>query len=177
MIIPYKGVVYFMINLQVSKTASTSYIFLGTSNRIRYSIIITNLGYEVATSIKVKDILSSNASFVSGSLIVNGCRKGGYSCNGVIAIGSIPPGGNTIISLEVEVQTPGAIQEVTNQALVTYLYSADIMGSDESNLLITPIINIAVCLYKTVDKYMAEVGDILSYTVFIRNNRLKAHSK
>ncbi|MBW6409251.1 DUF11 domain-containing protein [Clostridium weizhouense] len=155
--------------LSVSKIADRSYMFIGISNKIRYSIVITNTGNERVNSIKVNDILSKGACFIPGTLTLNGCRKEELK-NQIINIGYMDPEESIIISFDAKVNPNCPPDYVSNKAVVTYMDNYNNSMKVESNEVVTPVINIDVCLKKSVDKKVATVGEIISYFILIRNN-------
>ena len=91
-----------------------------------------------------------------------------------ISVGNIEPGGNSIITYEVEVSKKCIKSSIANKAVVSYCDNECGKSCnkfvEESNLLVVPIIDIDVKLKKSVDKVCAKVGEILSYTMIIRND-------
>lgn len=157
-----------MVKLDVKKSADKNYVFIGISNVIRYSISITNSGDERVGAIKIKDPLSNGISFIPGTLSVNGCIKDKFISD-PINIGYMDPGENIIISFAVKVEPNYSSNFVTNKAIVTYLDKYNNAFSTESNEVITQIVIIDVCVIKSADRKIAKVGEIISYSVLIRN--------
>lgn len=163
-----------MVNLRITKSSNVSYLFLGASNRIIYSLVIENLGDSKATCVRVKDILEENARIIPDTVKVNGCADDVLLCDMSISVGNIEPGGNSIITYEVEVSKKCIKSSIANKAVVSYCDNECGKSCnkfvEESNLLVVPIIDIDVKLKKSVDKVCAKVGEILSYTMIIRND-------
>ncbi|AOR24018.1 DUF11 domain-containing protein [Clostridium taeniosporum] len=159
-----------MVELKVLKSADRSYVFFGISNRIKYSISITNIGDTKATSVKVKDLMSKGAQFIPGTFTINGCCQDINGINRNINVGSIKPGSNTIITFDVEIVEYNPPSEIVNKAIVTYCDENGNVLVAESQELVIPIIKINVGMKKTVDKCTAKVGEIVSYSVLITNN-------
>lgn len=159
-----------MVNLNVQKYADRSYLFIRTTNVIRYSVIITNIGDTPATSVTLKDVISSGAHVDCNSITVDTCKvKNIYSSRG-ISVGTIPAGGNKIVTFEVEVDDNCPPDSVINMVIVSYYDENNNVVEIESNSLIVPVINIDVNIKKSVSSISAKVGEVLSYTVIIRNN-------
>ncbi|MGG7178576.1 hypothetical protein ACQPU1_13325 [Clostridium paraputrificum] len=158
-----------MINLKVTKFADRNYLFIGFSNRVRYSIIIENQGDESANSVRVSDILSRGAFVVPGTITINGCRQNKQFCCEPISIGSIGPGESAIVSMVVEVNASCPPLSIVNRAIVSYFDNQGNKLSVQSNELVLPVYNLSVCIIKSVDKVVAKVGEVLSYSVLIRN--------
>lgn len=159
-----------MVSLNVKKIADRNYLLLSDSEVINYSIIISNEGDEAANFIRVRDLLSKGAILVSGSVAVNGCDVCNYSCNESIFIDSIAPGGNAFVTFQVTVNEHYPPQKIINTAEVSYFDINNKLMFAQSNELIIPVIDINVCMSKVSDKINASLGEIVSYTVFIRNN-------
>lgn len=159
-----------MVKLQVTKTADVTYLFYPSNNTIKYSIIVTNIGDEVAYSIKVRDLISQQVYINLDSIKLNGCTQGGYNLTSGISIGSLNPGANSIISFEIYIDKNNIPNNIYNKALVSYLDCQNNVFTVESNELAIPIINIDVCTSKKVDKKVAQIGDVLEYYILIKNN-------
>lgn len=159
-----------MIKLKVEKIADRDYIFMGVSNRVKYSVIITNIGNTIARCIKVKDVSSEGAFFVKGSFSVNGCNHDICDIGKFFSIGALKPGSNIVISYEIEIIRCNPPASVVNKAIVTYCDENNIILEVASNKLDLPIINVAANICKTVDKDIAKVGEIISYSLLVTNN-------
>ncbi|MGL4772523.1 MAG: DUF11 domain-containing protein [Clostridium sp.] len=158
-----------MIQLKVEKSADRNYVFMGTSNKIRYSVIITNTGDEIARCIKIKDVRSLGGILIPDSLTVNGVKQPICNFNNCVTLGSIKPGANILVSYDVEVVKYNPPTQIVNKAIVCYCVGDQTLEV-ESNTLTIPVYNICVNMCKSVDKSVARIGDILTYSVVIRNN-------
>lgn len=164
-----------MVNLNITKSANVSYLFLGCHNKIKYTIIISNTGTTNAECVIVKDLLENGLSITRNSIMVNGCCERLLpDCS--INIGAIVPNGNSIITYEVEIPRNYAANEVVNKAVVTYCEgsctSDCIKQTVESDVIRVPVINIVVKMKKMVDAQCIRVGQDLNYTILIRNESL-----
>lgn len=159
-----------MVELKVTKSADKSYVFFGVSNKIKYSVIITNVGDVKATCVKLKDIISKGAYFIPGTFAINGCCQDVFKLDNDISVGAIQPGSNILVTFDVEVAPYNPATEIINQAVVTYCGGDGTVKTAYSPQLIIPVIKINMCIKKTVDKYIANVGEILNYSVLIRND-------
>lgn len=157
-----------MVSLEVTKSADRNYIFYGLSNRIKYIITITNTGTETAKFVKFRDILGEGLRFIPGTFTLNECKQGVLRVDKFITLGQIPPGGNLVITFDVELREGIDLAEAINQAEVTYCDGMQV-ETVLSNLLIIPIIKLDVCIQKTVDKCKANVGDVVAYSIQVRN--------
>lgn len=155
--------------LNVIKSADKSYIFCGMSNKIKYSIIITNNGTTPANCVKVKDVLSPGLCLIPHSIMINGCQQNVLSLENGVTIGSIPPGGNTILTFDVEVPMDAMLTQVENQAMVTYCDGNGVILTAISNNLIIPVYKIFVCITKTAEQKEVLIGEVINYSILIRN--------
>lgn len=155
--------------LEVVKSADKSYIFRGVSNQLKYSIIITNTGDTAANCVKVKDVLYPGVYLIAGSISINGCKQNVMGLEHGVAIGSIPAGGNTVLSFDVEVSMDAMLTQIENQAVVTYCDELGNVLTATSNNLIIPIYKISVCTTKTVEQEEVLVGEVLNYSILVRN--------
>lgn len=158
-----------MANIEVVKYADREYIFCGLSNKVRYFIMISNKGTTGVTNVKVTDSLSEGLRFVPGSMNINGCQQNYLGIGYPISVGNIAPGGNTIVSFEAEVLACPDINEVTNQATVTYTDEIGNVVTVMSNVVTLPVIRINVCMKKTIGKSQVIIGEVVSYSIMIRN--------
>lgn len=158
-----------MVNLSVVKQADRTYILSGLSNKIRYSIVITNTGDTTATNVKLKDYLGEGACFVPGTMTINGCKQDVIGLNYTINIGAIPPNESVLLTFDAQILPQAKISQLTNQAVVTYCDETGNMKEVLSNLLVVPVINLNVCIQKTVDKTQALIGEVISYSIMISN--------
>lgn len=155
--------------LNVVKSADKSYIFCGISNKIKYSIIITNTGTTPVNCVKVKDVLAPGVCLVPGSIVINGCQQNVLGLENGVTIGSIPPGGNTILTFDVEVAMDAMINQVANQAIVTYCDGSGTTQTAISNNLIIPVYKIFVCTTKATEQKEVLVGGVINYSILVRN--------
>ncbi|MBW6409253.1 DUF11 domain-containing protein [Clostridium weizhouense] len=159
-----------MVELKVTKSADKSYVFFGISNVIKYSVVITNIGDTKATCVKLRDVISKGGYFIPGTFTVNGTCQNVFGIDNDINIGSINPGSNTLVTFDVEVVKFNPPTELINKAIVTYCDENNNIITVESPEVIIPVIKINVAMKKTVDKCIAKVGEVLSYSVLIINN-------
>ena len=159
-----------MVELVVQKSADKTYVFMGLSNKIKYSVIITNIGDQKACGVRLKDIICPGVNIVKDSFSVNGCSLNIKNLNKEVSVGSIRPGSNILISYEVEISEINPPSEIINQAIVTYCDENNNMLVARSNVVTIPIINLEVSVCKSVDKAVAKIGEVLNYSVLIRNN-------
>lgn len=164
-----------MVNLTVTKSANTAYIFLNQSNLVVYSIIITNNGDTRATNVRIKDSLDKFGEIIKNTIRVNGSNKNIIFPDNSISGGTIEPGGNLVVNYEVKVNNSCKNNNIiNNQAIVIYNDESSTSECNNltalSNIVTIPIIYINLCIKKTVDKSCVKVGGYINYSLIIRNN-------
>ncbi|MGL4451727.1 MAG: hypothetical protein ACRCTZ_11100 [Sarcina sp.] len=164
-----------MINLSVSKVADASYLFLECRNKIRYTVIISNKGTTDAYSVTLKDILGSNELKINkDSILVDGCFEE-ITIDGIIQIGTIKAGGNSIIVYDVCIPNYYSENNVSNKVVINYCESLNPLcekNSIESDLLVIPVVNINVKVKKMADKDIACLNEEIDYMILVRNDSL-----
>ncbi|MCR8746291.1 DUF7507 domain-containing protein [Romboutsia lituseburensis] len=158
--------------LNLAKVVDKSYATIGDT--LNYSITINNTGNANATNIVFKDMIQSNATFVSGSVKINGTTQSTYDPNKGFILSDIPGYGTTTVTFAVTVQTLPTSYIIYNAATTSYSYYINpnnpIITTQSTSNTVTTMINIGLLTAtKSVSKAYATVGDILTYTVNIVN--------
>lgn len=162
--------------LLTSSKIANPYSSVGAT--LTYTIPITNTGNTTAINVHLLDTIPSGTTLISGS----------FKQDGILISGSPNPPGATLpnligtgltstVTFQVTVITIPTSNPIQNAASLIFQYTVDnttvpnIVGSGSSNTnLISTFVNTAfVNLYKNVDKYFVQCGDILTYTITIPN--------
>lgn len=158
-----------MVDLNIKIVSDKSYVFIGVTKRIKFCVTVANIGDERANYVEIPDFMIKGARVIPETLCINMCREHEMKYNNGIIIQSICPGENIFISYEVEIDEKCIQNNVINMVIASYCDDNGNNYISESNQLIIPIIYINVCVNKAVDKCLGKVGDILNYTILIRN--------
>ncbi|WP_252234457.1 hypothetical protein [Clostridium sp. ZS1] len=159
-------------NLNVTKSADRTIVRL--TNIITYDFVISNSGNTVLKNLFFKDIVQSESSFNTGSVYVNGVNEATYNPNTGFNLSDIQVGHQTTISFKVTANSIPPENKLLNKADVTYSYYVDPNGSPttktkSSNTTTVYVYDTIVSANKTVDKSIAKINDILSFTIAIQN--------
>ncbi|MEG0297565.1 MAG: SdrD B-like domain-containing protein [Clostridium sp.] len=130
--------------LEITKTVDKASALPG--EYLNYTLVIKNTGDINADNVVIKDVLSSNLSFVSGSIISTSPFTGTDINTGITLTNSIPP--NIIVTVTFKVQiTNGTITEnpIPNTSTVDYSFTPavglnPVSDSNNSNTVTTAII-------------------------------------
>ena len=159
-----------MINLQITKSANKNYLFPQVCNLLRFSINIENLGDETAYRITIRNVLNKDAYFIPGTLYINGKKQKNSCPISPIYINSLAPGENISINYDIEFNDRCVLDEIQDKVVISYFNLNNIRYSSSNDDLIIPIIRLNICVSKTVDKKCACIGDVINYSIIIRNS-------
>ncbi|WP_420819544.1 DUF7507 domain-containing protein [Paenibacillus pinistramenti] len=153
----------------VSAVKSTSFTAAAIGDIIPYTLQITNEGADTINNIIVSDPVPDGASFVEGSVTLNGSPL--QSANPAVgfAIGSLTPGASATVAFRFTVNAVPSNASLDNQATVTFT-SGVFAGSTLSNAVAVPVFQPSINTVKSASTANATVGDTVSYTLKVSNN-------
>jgi uncharacterized repeat protein (TIGR01451 family) len=156
--------------LAMVKTVDKQYATIGDT--LTYTTTITNSGTVLASDIVFKDIIPNGATFVTGSVVVDGVSQPTYNPNTGFNVGSLLILGSRTITFQVTVTSLPSPNTLLNQSTATFNYVVIIVvpGSSSSNTVTTTINVTDLDLVKTASADYVESGDTLSFTTVITNN-------
>ena len=157
----------------LTKDVDSAYATLGTT--LKYTITATNTGTVPLINVNFIDMIPSSATFVIGSVTINGMNNPTADPNMGFTLSDILPGGSTVINFQVTVDTVPTPPQIENNANIIFNYqlspsSPYIEGGLTSNTVTTNINTMSVTNTKTVNKTYATLGDTLIYTSVISNS-------
>jgi uncharacterized repeat protein (TIGR01451 family) len=145
-------------DLALSKTVDNPRPNVG--DIITFTVTLTNTGFSDASHVQVRDMLPSGLTLVSATP-----GQGTYT-NGVWNVGSLANGAQTILTIRARVVSPNP---KTNTATISHADQFDPdVGNNTASATTTPQ-RADLVLAKTVDHSRPNVGDIVTFTVTIRN--------
>ncbi|MCF0146794.1 MAG: DUF11 domain-containing protein [Clostridium sp.] len=159
--------------LTITKSVDKAYATVGDT--LAYSVLIRNTGSVNATNLIFKDLIQSSASFITGSVVVDGVSEPSFNPNTGFNLSDLPPYTSHIVIFNVKVDSLPQSGEINNSSDVTFTYK--LTDSDQpvtrttTSNTVTTLIKIAtLTATKAVDKAYATIGDTLNYTVTINNS-------
>ncbi len=149
-------------DVRVTKIDTIDPVFL--THDYSYEITITNDGPSTATNIVLEDSLPAGVSYRAHSSTSAVCSFVDplLSCT----LASLANGSSEVITIDVTGDTPG---NKLNTATITHdQQDPDLLNNtDTENTFVDPA---DIVLTKTADKTSATVGDIVTFTITVRNN-------
>ena len=157
----------------LTKNVDKAYAIVG--DVLNYEVTATNNGTVALTNVNLKDIIPNGATFVVGSVIIDGVSKPDVNPNTGFIINNVLPGGNVVVMFKATVDSIPSPPQINNIANITFKYqlsptSPYIDASLTSNTVTTNIRTMSVSNTKNVNKTYATVEEILTYTSVITNN-------
>lgn len=145
-----------------------------TGDIVTYTLSLSNIGNVPAQNVQVLEPPVPGASFVEGSVYINGVRKLGYNPFIGFTIDSISPQTTTTVTYQVLINQIQPDQIIVNIAKVPFKYQITpggpvISTEKDSNEVTTRTNYVIITIPETVDKNYATVNDILYYSINVTN--------
>ncbi|MDD3341915.1 MAG: DUF11 domain-containing protein [Bacilli bacterium] len=157
-------------NLTMNETVDKAYATIGDT--LTYTVVVSNTGNILVSNVAFKDILPSGASFVAGSVTVNGVEQPTYDIATGFTLGSMLILAESTVTFKATIDSLPSPNTISNKASCTfnYLVLVPVSGSSESNTVITNVMVTDISAVKSCDVTDAEAGDELTYTIVVTNN-------
>lgn len=154
--------------VDIVKSADKSFVFVG--DEVLFTLLVENSGQLPAQNIIVSDALPAGLAFVPGSIEVDGVSQPGTF---PVTIPEIPAGGSSTITFRAAANAVPVPNPTVNQATAQYTFfpfpDFPVQNTTQSNPVSVLIVTASAVLEKSVDRAYALIGDILNYTVEVRN--------
>lgn len=162
-----------VIKAELDAVKSVNKFAAVVGDTLTYTVKVSNTG-NVSTDAVMFDLVPVGTVFVPNSIKIDGIAVPGADPNNGVGIGTIAPGQSKTISFDVTVITLPDPPEVVNFARIEFEY---IVNPDEpprskevdTNAVLTRIEEVGLELIKSADKDYVIKGDIITYTVAIKN--------
>ena len=139
----------------------------------RQTVVITNNSGVALQNVTFKDVMTDGATYVSGSVEVNGVSQPSYDLITGFPLPDIPAGGSVSVSYTIIADDPLTTTPVTNYATITYTVNDPNRGpvtySENTNDVSIDVVSVRMTNVKSVDKGVAVSGETLHYTSVITN--------
>ncbi|ETT52803.1 DUF7507 domain-containing protein [Paenibacillus sp. FSL H7-689] len=149
----------------VKSTASTA---ATVGDTVSYSILVTNSGIAPVNNIQFSDPIPAGASFVTGSVTVNGVAQPGANPAGGVPLGTLGPGTSATVTFSIRIDAIPPSDQLSNRSTVSFT-SGTFSSTTFSNTVVTPVYQPILSAQKTASTQNATVGDTVSYTITVSN--------
>ncbi len=155
-------------NVEITKSADKTYADVG--EEITYTLVLQNTGAVDALNVTITDLLPPSTVLVPNSVTVDGTPYAGAL---PVVIPTITPDQSVTVTFKVTVNSLPVVNPIFNIARADYEFNPfagyTATGFSNSNPVAVFIIVRQVTNVKSVDKTVAAIGDILTYTSVITN--------
>lgn len=158
-------------NVVVSKMVNRQYAAIG--DILIYSLDILNNSVVQVNNVVLNDALPSGATFVAGSVTLDGVAKPTADPTIGYTLGSLNPGVSKNVVFQATVTSVPNPPQIENHASVSFTSGA-FSGAAFSNSVITFVQQPIVSLTKSASTSLAVLGDIIVYTIEVRNTGSQA---
>lgn len=162
-----------ILTYSVPKVKSGDKTFLQEGETSQHSVVITNNSQTQLFNLVFKDTMTSGATYVAGSVTVNGVSQPSYDPIAGFSLPALNSGQSVTVAYTIQANNPMTQTPVTNYATLNYTVDDPVRGnvnfSENTNTVSVQIISNRITNVKSVDKTYAVAGDTLHYTSVITN--------
>ncbi|MDE6585466.1 MAG: DUF11 domain-containing protein, partial [Clostridia bacterium] len=162
-----------ILTYSVPKVKSGDKTFLQEGETSVHTVVITNNSQTQLFNLVLRDNMSSGATYVAGSVTVNGVSQPTYDPVAGFALPNLNPGQAVTVTYTIQANNPMTQSPVTDYATLDYTVDdparVNVNFSENTNTVTVQIISNRITNVKSVDKAYAVKGDTLHYTSVITN--------
>lgn len=162
-----------ILTYSVPKVKSADKTFMQEGETAQHTVVITNNSQTQLFNLLFKDSMSNGATYIAGSVTVNGVSQPAYDPVAGFPLPSLNAGQSVTVGYTIRANNPMTQTPVTNFATLDYTVNDPVRGnvdfSENTNTVSIDIISNRMTVVKSVDKTYAVKGDKLHYTTVITN--------
>ncbi len=162
-----------ILTYSVPKVKSGDKTFLQEGETSVHTVVITNNSQTQLFNMFFKDNMTSGATYVAGSVTVNGVSQPTYDPIVGFALPALNPTQAVTVAYTIQANNPMTQTPVDNYGTLNYsvndLSRSVVNFSENTNTVSVQIISNRITNVKSVDKAFAVKGDTLHYTSVITN--------
>lgn len=162
-----------ILTYSVPKVKSGDKLFVREGETSVHTVAVTNNSQTKLFDMLFKDTMSDGASYVPGSVTVNGVSQPTYDPIAGFALPDLDPGQSVPITYTVRADSPMTQSTVTDFATLNYSVNDPERGnvnfSENTNTVSLEVVSDRIEVVKSVNKTYAVKGDLLHYTSTLNN--------
>lgn len=162
-----------ILTYSVPKIKSGDKTFLQEGETSVHTVVITNNSQTQLFNLVFKDNMSNGATYVSGSVTVDGVSQPSYDPVAGFPLPSLNPGQAVTVTYTIQANNPMTQSPVTDFGTLSYSVDdptrSEVRFTENTNTVSVQIISNRITNVKSVDKAYAVKGDTLHYTSVITN--------
>lgn len=162
-----------ILTYSVPKIKSADKTFMQEGETAQHTVVITNNSQTQLFDLIFKDGMSGGATYVAGSVTINGVSQPTYDPVAGFPLPALNAGQAVTVGYTILANNPVTQTPVTDFATLDYTVNDPARGnvdfSENTNTVSVDIISNRMTVVKSVDKSYAVVGDKLHYTTVITN--------
>lgn len=162
-----------ILSSAISKVKTSDKTVIAEGETAHQTVVITNNSGVTLQNVTFKDVMSGGATYVPGSVAINGVAQPSYDLITGFPLPNIPAGGSVSVTYTIIADNPLTTTPVTNHATITYTVNDPNRGpvtySENTNEVSIQIVSVRMTNVKSVDKGVAVSGETLHYTSVITN--------
>lgn len=162
-----------VLSNEITLTLSSDRTYLCEGETALQTVVITNGSSVNLTKLNFTDVINGGATFLTGSVTVNGINQPSYNPAAGFDFPDITAGDSTTITYGIIANNPKTNDSVTDFCTLTYTATdstrGDVTYTINSNEVTIAIVSTRLIIVKSVDKTLAHSGDRLTYTSVVTN--------
>lgn len=162
-----------ILTYSVPKVKSADKTFMQEGETAQHTVVVTNNSQTQLFNLVFKDSMSSGATYVAGSVTVNGVSQPTYDPIAGFPLPALNAGQAVTVGYTIQANNPMTQTPVTNFATLAYTVDDPVRGnvnfSENTNTVSIDVVSNRMTVVKSVDKAYAVQGDNLHYTTVITN--------
>ncbi|TVX92936.1 DUF11 domain-containing protein [Paenibacillus agilis] len=159
-------------NSTVTAVKSASQSVAQVGDTLTFTVQLSNAG-NLSSTMVLTDTIPTGTVFVPNSVKVNGVTQTGANPSIGVQVPAVAAGASATVTFQVNVVSVAPSQQINNQASVAYTFQPPdgrtITRNASSNTVTVPVSAPNVSVTKAVSGTAAAVGDLITYTINVRN--------
>ena len=162
-----------ILTYSVPKVKSGDKLFMQEGETSVHTVTVTNNSQTTLFAMTLRDNMSPGATYVNGSVTVNGVSQPTYDPIAGFPLPDLAPTQAVTVTYTIQANNPMTQSPVTNYATINYSVDdsqrSTVSFAENTNTVSVQIISNRITNVKSVDKAYAVQGDTLHYTSVITN--------